>query len=207
MTECRAWPLMSTPPAVARSITLLGGDMMPAVRSEATTAAAIGPPRSSLADQPSSPAVGRPSDAAKVLRDPSSSAVGAHMPRMAPRGCRAALPATEPPVRPADPPAAEQLPDDEAGELNGKADPIGIPPPGCHEFLVGARQRETSHHVVGIERDAEKRPALFFGQQLSVRHLRLLHSRPATLAAELQVLAPIAPACSQRSIIFVRAMS
>ena len=25
------------------------------------------------------------------------------------------------------------------GELNGKADPIGIPPPGCHEFLIGAR--------------------------------------------------------------------
>jgi hypothetical protein len=56
------------------------------------------------------------------------------------------------------------------GELDGKADPVGIPAPCLHEFQVGAREGETSHHAIGIERNAVKSQALFLGQQLSVRH-------------------------------------
>jgi hypothetical protein len=49
-------------------------------------------------------------------------------------------------------------------ELNGKANTIGIPPPACHELLVGPGQSEASRHAVGIERDAEKSLAFLVGQ-------------------------------------------
>jgi hypothetical protein len=56
------------------------------------------------------------------------------------------------------------------GELNGKADPVGIPTPCRQEFQSGALEGEASHHAIGIEWNAEKGRVLFPGQQLSVRH-------------------------------------
>ena len=56
-------------------------------------------------------------------------------------------------------------------ELNGKADPIGIPAAGRHEVPIGTGQGEAPRHVVGIKRDAEESLPLLVGQQLSVRHL------------------------------------
>jgi hypothetical protein len=50
------------------------------------------------------------------------------------------------------------------GELNGEADPVGIPPTCRHEFLVGARQGEAPRQAVGVERNTDKSSALVVGQ-------------------------------------------
>jgi hypothetical protein len=50
------------------------------------------------------------------------------------------------------------------GELNGEADPVGIPPTCRHELLVGARQGEALRHAVGIKGNADKSSALLVGQ-------------------------------------------
>lgn len=57
-------------------------------------------------------------------------------------------------------------------ELDGEANPIGIPAAFRHQLLIGARQGEASRHAVSVKRDAKKNVPFLVSQQLPVRHPR-----------------------------------
>lgn len=56
------------------------------------------------------------------------------------------------------------------GELHGVAEPGGVAPTRSHQVPVGARQGEAPGQAVRVGGDAEQRPALLVGQQISSCH-------------------------------------